>query len=86
MCYGGPVNGWRTVRQAALSKAGVLGFAALRFVALVRPSTLTGTSPWMVERRTTRVDGIVLGRGIVPDRDVSFIPTPAHRVLELGDM
>jgi hypothetical protein len=54
MCDGGLMNGRRTVRQAAVSKAGVVGFAALRFVALVRPSTLTGTSPWMVERRTTR--------------------------------
>ena len=43
-------------QTAAVARAGGFapGLLALRVVTLVRPSTLTGTSPWMVERRTTR--------------------------------
>ena len=38
-----------------LARAGAAGFAVLLFVTLVRPSTPTGASPMMVERRTTRL-------------------------------
>jgi hypothetical protein len=38
-----------------MPRAGAAGFAVLLFVTLVRPSTPTGASPMMVERRTTRL-------------------------------
>jgi hypothetical protein len=51
------------------------GFAVLLLVTLLRPSTLTGTSPRTVERRTTRFwspyDGVAAGRS-----EAFMMPSP----------
>ncbi len=36
--------------------------------------------------RAVVIDGIVLRRLIVPNGDIASAPTPAHRVLRLGDL
>jgi hypothetical protein len=71
--------------------AEALAFVILHFVTLVRPSTLTGISPLMVERRTTRfwspvIDGAMLGGGIVARRHIAGVPAPADGIFELGNM
>src|SRR5260364_377705 len=59
---------------------------ALAAVDADRNVAVDGRAPHDAALISVVVDGDVLGRAVVPDRDVALLPAPAHGVLRRGDV